>query len=372
MWWKSLLKRLGSRHHSSGRAARKRTVSCRPTLETLEGRDVPSYAVTDLGVTAGFVSSAANAFNQAGDVAGSEADSAGVSHAFLWHNGIMTDLGTTTGFVSSSARAINQTGDVAGSETDSAGVSHAFLWHNGIMTDLGTLGGANSSTGGLNDSDQVIGSSETGVVDALGNPIRHAFLWQNGVMTDLGNAFGGVNSYATGINNSGQVVGTADTGTINSLGEPNYENFLWQNGVMTDLGISSGEAAQINEAGQVVGNTRDEGYTMLPYLWQAGTTTYLDRNYDSINGYYLHAYALGMNASGVVVGWAQTLVPIPSGLYDDYGPQYIYVPEQHASVWQNGGPWDLGTLPNGHFSAAYSINTAGQILGVAQDSSGAS
>src|SRR5262249_59800168 len=132
------------------------------------------------------------------------------------------------------------------------------------------------------------------------------------------------------------------------------------------------EAAQINEAGQVVGNTRDEGYTMLPYLWQAGTTTYLYGNYDWINGYYLHAYALGMNASGVVVGWAQTLVPIPSGLYDEYGPQYIYVAEQHASVWQNGGPWDLGTLPNGHFSAAYSINTAGQILGGAQDSSRAS
>src|SRR5262249_52994130 len=132
------------------------------------------------------------------------------------------------------------------------------------------------------------------------------------------------------------------------------------------------EAAQINEAGQVVGNTRDEGYTMLPYLWQAGTTTYLYGNYDWINGYYLHAYALGMNASGVVVGWAQTLVPIPSGLYDEYGPQYIYVAEQHASVWQNGGPWDLGTLPNGHFNAAYSINTAGQILGVAQDPSGPS
>src|SRR5262245_24796014 len=131
-----------------GRRARKRSAPCRLTVEFLEARDVPSYAVTDLGVTAGFDNSYAS--------------------------------------------GINQAGHVAGYETSTAGGLHAFLWRNGAMTDLGTLGGAISYAFAVNDSDQVVGTSQTGALDANGNPIFHAFLWQNGAMTDLGALAGGV------------------------------------------------------------------------------------------------------------------------------------------------------------------------------------
>src|SRR5262245_23542658 len=157
MWWASCLKTLRPQSSRRARPARQCTASLRPTLEALEGRDVPSYVVTDLGVTAGFDNSYAN--------------------------------------------GINRAGDVAGYETNSAGVAHAVLWHNGAITDLGTLGGPSSYAYGVNDTGQVVGSSYTGAVDASGNPIFHAFLWQNGVMSDLGALAGGVNSEGLGINN---------------------------------------------------------------------------------------------------------------------------------------------------------------------------
>src|SRR5262249_23683790 len=160
--WTSLLKTLRLRSGRHAPPARKRPASHRLTVEALEGRDVPSYAVTDLGVTADFSSSYST--------------------------------------------AINQTGDVAGVEQNNTGVSHAILWHNRLTTDLGTLGGPSSWAYGLNDVGQVVGQAETAAFDMYGNHIAHAFLWQNGVMTDLG-TFGGDYSEAKGINNAGQVVG---------------------------------------------------------------------------------------------------------------------------------------------------------------------
>src|SRR5262249_47962016 len=120
MAWQSLLNWLRPRSGRYPQTAPKRRGSCRLTVEALEDRHVPSYLVTDLGVTAGFDSSYAYGVNKAGDVAGYE-----------WNSG----------------------------------AEHAFLWHNGVMTDLGTLGGANSVAYGINDADQVVGWSETAAVD---------------------------------------------------------------------------------------------------------------------------------------------------------------------------------------------------------------
>src|SRR5262249_58741386 len=113
MWWPSWLKILCPQSGKRPRLGRTRKASHRLILETLEGRDVPSYAVTDLGVTAGFASSHASAVNNNGDVAGSERSSAGVSHAFLWHNGVKTDLGTL-GRPSTAAPGLNDSGQGVG------------------------------------------------------------------------------------------------------------------------------------------------------------------------------------------------------------------------------------------------------------------
>jgi probable HAF family extracellular repeat protein len=83
---------------------------------------------------------------------------------------------------------------------------HAALWINGQPTDLGALGDKTySSANGVNDFDEVVGSSTLG-------PASHAFLYRNGEMRDLGNLAGdpSLNSEADGINDRGEIVGWSD------------------------------------------------------------------------------------------------------------------------------------------------------------------
>src|SRR3984885_5947574 len=90
---------------------------------------------------------------------------------------------------------------------------------------LGTLGGKNSSINwnGINDRGESVGMSETSVPDPNGEDIcgfgTHLiclpFLWQNGVMRALPTV-GGNNGQASAINNSGQIVGYAENGIVDS------------------------------------------------------------------------------------------------------------------------------------------------------------
>jgi probable HAF family extracellular repeat protein len=68
------------------------------------------------------------------------------------------------------------------------------------MIDLGTLGGANSSAFDINDSGQVVGSSDTSSGQS------HAFFYSGEKMIDLG-TLGGGHRAAYGIDNSGPIVG---------------------------------------------------------------------------------------------------------------------------------------------------------------------
>ncbi len=78
------------------------------------------------------------------------------------------DLGTFGGSFSQ-AQAINNSGQIVGSSQTNSGNWHASLWDNGVIIDLGTLGGGYSEAYGINDSGQIVG-----VYDA-GN--GHAVLW---------------------------------------------------------------------------------------------------------------------------------------------------------------------------------------------------
>jgi uncharacterized membrane protein len=42
----------------------------------------------------------------------------------------------------------------------------------------------------------------------------------------------------------------------------------------------------------------------------------------------------------------------------------------HAFLWENGVMTDLGTLVGGHYSSAFGINPAGEVVGVSQVESG--
>jgi probable HAF family extracellular repeat protein len=70
------------------------------------------------------------------------------------------DLGTLGG-MSSFVLAVNESGQVVGTSDTAAGAghNHAFLWQNGVMSDLGTLGGAKSTAGDISDAGQIVGNS---------------------------------------------------------------------------------------------------------------------------------------------------------------------------------------------------------------------
>ncbi|MGH7740738.1 MAG: hypothetical protein ACRENS_01800 [Candidatus Eiseniibacteriota bacterium] len=180
------------------------------------------------------------------------------------------------------------------------------------------------------------------------------------------------------INNNGQVVGAAA-----SLVGPGYASYLWSSGPEVELPKldsslqSNSEAWAVNDAGVVVGSEDN-----WPFRWNGTTIVNLDPTdggsalavnaagkvagyANSVSGTqaFMHdgtlhllgtlggssSQATGMNASDVVVGWANTA--------DGH---------RHAFRWtQLGGMEDLG-LPSGATDAvATAINAGGTVAGYA-------
>ncbi len=73
-------------------------------------------------------------------------------------------------------------------------------------------------------------------------------------------------------------------------------------------------------------------------------TTYTIAEIGTLGG--ARSQALGLNAAGEVVGWAETAAG-----------------QQHAYLWTNGRLTDLGTLPGGEASMAVAVNARGQVVG---------
>lgn len=267
------------------------------------------------------------------------------------------------------------------------------------LTDLGTLGGRWSSAADLNAAGQVVGSAETGQVDADGTPVEHGFVWNDGAMTDLG-TLGGSSSYAGSINDLGQVVGSAERadgtftgflinpedadadGTpdrwfrdadadgandlmvelpvgaardINNLGQVVFKNRLWTpdvpngvTGTLTDLGPTV-TASAVNDAGQVVGTTEPAPGGYRIFLWQDGAATDLGAG-----------TATDINAAGQITG---------------HGPGFGLSVYYGAFVWTPATPngttgafaelvpveWYYGV--DYTYSEAYGLNDAGEVVG---------
>lgn len=316
------------------------------------------YHLTDLGTLGGTYSNATG-INNAGQVVGYSATIGDVAiHATLWSGGTITDLGTLGG-VYSGASGINDAGQVVGSSSTIT-ASHATLWSGGAITDLGTLGGAYSGASDINNAGQMVGSSYiNGVAGSITiNDFAHATLWSGTTITDLGTPIGETSSFAHSINDVGQVVGSSERYEVNgssiTLGVSHA--VLWSGGTITELPTlfgSGGIATDINNAGEVVGNSYAYGFTYTRgTLWNGiiatdlGTLGGMDSNANSINN------------SGLIVGYSDK----SNGA-------------QHATLWIGGIPTDLNSFldisgAGWVIQDARAINDAGQIVGFGTNSIG--
>lgn len=152
---------------------------------------------------------------------------------------------------------------------------------------------------------------------------------------------------ARDINESGQVVGESYTARGRMRG------FLWKSGQMIELGTLGGPAScavAVNERGHVIGWS-DTGRTDTrhAFLWRNGRMIDLG----TLGGRISEAAAI--NERGQIVGSSRTRHALDkTGVYESF--------IQHAFLWENGRMIDLGTL-GGKRSAALDINEHGQIVG---------
>ena len=161
-------------------------------------------------------------------------------------------------------------------------------------------------------------------------------------VVDLG-ASGGE---AAGINNAGQIVGWA----YNTYWEEDFAVF-WTNSSSPLVYLTTGaadyysEAASVNSSGQIAGGEQlgeNTGYAYEGAFWNDSSSTAAELFS------FVWGAAYSINDSGQIVGFA--------GTAED---------QDHAALWYSYSsvPFiDLGTL-GGKTSAAYGINNSGQIVG---------
>ncbi len=136
--------------------------------------------------------------------------------------------------------------------------------------------------------------------------------------------FGGPSSYLSDypantpgiLNGHGTLTGLADTPTL----DPYAPDFPWS-----------------------------DGYVAHTFLWRDGST----QDLGALPGVTSSA-STWISANGLVAGVSE------NGQID---PLYPGMPEVRAVEWENGQIRDLGTLEGGHESAAFGINSRGQVVG---------
>ena len=261
----------------------------------------------------------------------------------------LIDLGTLGGSPST-ASAINNANQVVGWSVNAEQATRPFLWSHGVLSDLGSLG-ADGFAYGINNSGQVAGYSSTpnpewpgcGKVGYCPESSDEATLWSGGTITGLG-TLGGPNSHAYGINDAGQVVGSADV-LITDSGFELADGFLYSAGTLSDLGTFA--PAGINDVGSIAGSSPGTSNIWpVPTLWNAGMLTTLAAVAPGSGG---SAAALSNSQSGVSYV-AGTSMLSPDGT-------------SHATLWTDGVPTDLGTLPGAESSDALGVNVSGTVVG---------
>ena len=189
------------------------------------------------------------------------------------------------------------------------------------------------------------------VVTAVGPVVASAAVQYT--IRDVG-VSGQTTSYGNAINNEGDVVGYAGNGNSTPA-----QAYLQHSGVSTSLGLppsaTSSAALGVNSTGTLVavnGMTQSStsGSITHAYLWSSGSF----RDLGTLGGAGGPTEGYSVNDSGVVVGDA-ALSSAGDAPY-------------HGFAYRNGMMVDLGTLTGGGNSSAQDVNSAGEVVGYAFDS----
>ena len=295
-----------------------------------------------------------------------------VTHAFLWHDGVRTELDSLPGGTNSFASSINSGGQTVGAAqngdvdplTDYPEFV-AVLWKHGAISALGTLGGNQSAANAINDHGQVVGAALNAIPDPLANNFSsaylfvpaatqaHAFLWTEAEgMRDLG-TLGGPDSTAAFVNQHGQIAGQSYTNaTISEVtAVPTQNPFFWENGKMFDIGTlggTMGTSGGMNNRGQVIGDSNLAGdQSRHAFVWdkKAGL-----RDLGTLTGYSFYSHANWINDAGEIVG--ESDAGTAAGVF-----------ASRPFLWKDGVMSDLGTVAGDACNAALSINSRGQVVG---------
>lgn len=204
------------------------------------------------------------------------------------------------------------------------------------VTALDGLPGESSAVAkGMNEDGQIVGWSDS--------PPR-AFLWTKSAMVELGPLPGDEAALGEGVNSTAQVAG--QSGPAFSAAT---HAVRWVGGLPQDLGTLGGSATDsstgrdINDLGQVVGDSSIGGKTHAFLFTDQGGMVDLTRTYDDSHGY-------AINEVGQVTGYAN----------------------YRAFRWQAGRLEDLGIPETFAFSFGFDINETGQVAGAATSATGAS
>jgi probable HAF family extracellular repeat protein len=237
------------------------------------------------------------------------------------------------------AVGINNLGWVSGgANLTGNNVVNAELWV-GTPLNLGTLGGPNSNVSWPNHTvkGEIVGIAETAEPNPYVEPfscfaffpsatptgdVCLGFAWQDGVMTPLPALPGGYDSYAAGVNDKGQVVGWAEDGIL----DPTCNN--------------APPARQFLQFEAVIWGPKLTSITQLPPY---------PGDPDSA--------ATAINDQGQVIGISGLCSNAVGG-----------ASAEHALLWENGVPTNLGNIGGGAWNTPVSLNNHGQIIGFANTS----